>query len=145
MKKISLLVIVCVSCLVTFAQHQVNSFFDDLGIVRLETIELEESSNTMVTLSHRADDIVWSRVVYRIIDMRFKQNYQLYTPLSASDPVYSSLLKVMLQAIADGMDVYAKMENGDSRPVFNEDRKRSGEQVFPLLDLDADKEKEDDN
>lgn len=144
MKKLFFILIALVSVHTIHAQHRVNSFFDDMGIVSLETQELKESSDTLVTVFHRTDDVVWSRVVYRIIDMRFKQNYQLYTPLSASDPVYSSLLKVMLQAIADGMDVYAKMENGDFRPVFNEDRKRSGEQVFPLLDLDADKEKEED-
>mgnify|MGYP003442102509 CR=1 FL=1 len=83
----------------TYAQHDIRSFFDDMGIVRLETQELQESSDTLVNLFHRTDDIVWSRVVYRIIDMRLKQNYQLYTPVSAEDPVYSSLFRTMLRAI----------------------------------------------
>lgn len=129
---------------ITYAQHPINSFFDEMGIVRLETQELKESSDTLVTVFHRADDVVWSRVVYRIVDMRFKQNYQLYTPLSAEDPMHSSLLKVMLQAIADGMDVYAKSESGDIKPIFNEDRRRSGEKMFPLLDLASDDTKEED-
>ena len=69
---------------------------------------------------HRADDIVWSRVVYRIIDMRFKQNYQLYNPVSSEDPQYKSLFLVMLNAIKDGMDVYEKSsEVGDIKPYFN--------------------------
>ena len=106
MKKVSIFVLVLFGSLMTFAQHRINSFFDDMGIVSLETQELKESSDTLVTVFHRTDDIVWSRVVYRIIDMRFKQNYQLYTPVSAEDPVYSSLFRTMLRAIENGMPVY---------------------------------------
>jgi gliding motility associated protien GldN len=143
MKKLFFIIVALISVHTIYAQHRVNSFFDDMGIVRLETQELQEDSNAVVNVFHRTDDVVWSRVVYRVIDMRFKQNYQLYTPLAAEDPEYSSLLKVMLQAVANGMDVYAKSENGDFRPIFSEDRKRSGEKVFPLLDLHADAAKEE--
>ena len=127
------------------AQHKINSFFDELGLPKTETMELSHDSIKLETVFHRADDIVWSRVVYRIVDMRFKQNYQLYTPLS-NDPVYNSLLKVMLLAVADGMPVYAKTENGDLRPFFNEETKKVGAEVFSLLDVhnltdfDADEE-----
>lgn len=120
MKKVSVFVLVLFGSLMTFAQHRINSFFDDMGIVSLETQELKESSDTLVTVFHRTDDIVWSRVVYRIIDMRFKQNYQLYTPVSAEDPVYSSLFRTMLRAIENGMPVYEKSANvGDIKPYFN--------------------------
>ena len=70
MKKISVFLLALLSCAVTYAQHNVNSFFDDMGLVRLETQELKEASDTLVTVFHRSDDVVWSRVVYRIIDMR---------------------------------------------------------------------------
>ena len=101
------------------AQHQINSFFDEMGIVRLETQELKEASDTLVTVFHRSDDVVWSRVVYRIIDLRFKQNYQLYTPVSADDPVYASLFRTMLGAIEKGMPIYEKSSNiGDVKPYF---------------------------
>ena len=120
MKKVSIFVLVLFGSLMTFAKHRINSFFDDMGIVSLETQELKESSDTLVTVFHRTDDIVWSRVVYRIIDMRFKQNYQLYTPVSAEDPVYSSLFRTMLRAIENGMPVYEKSANvGDIKPYFN--------------------------
>ena len=120
MKKVSIFVLVLFGSLMTFAQHRINSFFDDMGVVSLETQELKESSDTLVTVFHRTDDIVWSRVVYRIIDMRFKQNYQLYTPVSAEDPVYSSLFRTMLRAIENGMPVYEKSANvGDIKPYFN--------------------------
>ena len=120
MKKVCLIIFALVGFATTQAQYQVNSFFDNMGIVRLETQELSETADTLVSKFHRADDIVWSRVVYRIIDMRFKQNYQLYNPVSSDDPQYKSLFLVMLNAIKDGMDVYEKSsEVGDIKPYFN--------------------------
>lgn len=120
MKKVSIFILALLGSCMTYAQHSINSFFDDMGIVSLETQELKESSDTLVKVFHRTDDVVWSRVVYRIIDMRFKQNYQLYTPVSAEDPVYSSLFRTMLRAIEKGMPVYEKSSIvGDIRPYFN--------------------------
>ncbi len=120
MKKVCLIIFALVGFATTQAQYQVNSFFDNMGIVRLETQELSETADTLVSKFHRADDIVWSRVVYRIIDMRFKQNYQLYNPVSSEDPQYKSLFLVMLNAIKDGMNVYEKSsEVGDIKPYFN--------------------------
>ena len=122
MKKISIIILALLASVMSYAQHRINSFFDDMGIVRLETQELKESSDTLVSVFHRTDDVVWSRVVYRIIDMRFKQNYQLYTPVSPDDPQYSSLFKTMLTAIQDGMPVYEKSINiGEIKPIFNAD------------------------
>ena len=120
MKKISVFILALLSFVMNSnAQHQINSFFDEMGIVRLETQELKEASDTLVTVFHRSDDVVWSRVVYRIIDLRFKQNYQLYTPVSADDPVYASLFRTMLGAIEKGMPIYEKSSNiGDVKPYF---------------------------
>ena len=120
MKKLSIFVIALLGSMLTYAQHNIKSFFDEMGIVRLETQELQESSDTLVSVFHRSDDVVWSRIVYRIIDMRFKQNYQLYTPVSAEDPIYSSLFRTMLRAIEQGMPIYEKSTNvGDLKPYFN--------------------------
>jgi hypothetical protein len=120
MKKVIIFVLALTSCVATYAQHPA-SFFDDLGNIRIETKELQESADTLVSIFHRSDDIVWSRVVYRIVDMRYKQNYQLYTPVIATDPLYSSLFRTMLRAIEKGMPIYAKsFTQGDVRPYFNE-------------------------
>lgn len=119
MKKLSIFTVVLMISMMSYAQHQVNSFFDDMGMISLETQELQESSNTLVNVFHRADDVVWSRVVYRIVDMRMKQNYQLYTPLTSDDPQYSSLFRTMLRAIEQGMPIYEKSNNvGDIKPYF---------------------------
>lgn len=120
MKKLGFVIIALFGVVSVFGQHQVNSFFDDMGIVRLETQELSEAADTIISVFHRADDVVWSRTVYRIIDMRFRQNYQLYNPVSSEDPQYSSLFKVMLKAIENGMPIYEKSSTiGDVKPYFN--------------------------
>ena len=145
MKKISILMLVLFGCMMTFAQHQINSFFDNKGTMRLETEELQASSDTLVKVFHRSDDIVWSAVVYRVIDMRFKQNYQLYTPLSTEDPRYSSLFRTMLRAIENGMDVYAKSNTvGDIKPYFNLDPLPKA-QIPNVLNTDRTGEMGDDN
>lgn len=120
MKKIVVIIFALLGMNTMQAQYQVNSFFDNMGNVRLETQELSEAADTLVSVFHRADDVVWSRVVYRIVDMRFKQNFQLYNPVSPEDPQFKSLFLVMLNAIKDGMDVYEKSTDvGDIKPYFN--------------------------
>ena len=59
------------------AQAQQNSlpFFDKKGIISLQAEAMSAMADTIPVINHRADDIVWSRTVYRIIDMRDKQNY----------------------------------------------------------------------
>jgi gliding motility associated protien GldN len=136
MKKISVFILVLLASVASYAQHQVNSFFDDMGMVRLETQELKEASDSIVTVFHRADDVVWSRVVYRIIDLRFKQNYQLYTPVSTDDPAYASLFRTMLRGIENGMPIYAKGLQ-DFKPYFNV-APCTKDQIPQLLNTDFD-------
>ena len=75
--------------LVANAQEAENSFFDETGdvaaITNLPTsISLEERKPIEYN-NPRADDVLWQRVVYRIIDLREKMNYPLYFPEEASD------------------------------------------------------------
>ena len=120
MKKISVLLVVLLGCLMSNAQHQVNSFFDDMGLINFETQESVDPTKPLVTINHRADDVVWSRVVYRIIDLRFKQNYPLYSPTNPDDPMFASLFRTMLRAIEKGMPIYPKSPIvGDIKPYFN--------------------------
>ena len=129
--------IVVIACLVAlicpmnlFCQTpQSESFFDTNGSVRSETVQLEKDS--IVTVYHRTDDVVWSRIVYRVIDMRYKQNYQLYFPITVDNPEYKSLFKVMLDAIVDGLPVYRKTM-GDIKPYFNEKLSKNEIATFTL-------------
>jgi len=83
------------------AQSKLNSFFEKNGTVSLQTTALDSLADTLAVVNHRTDDVVWSRIVYRIIDMRDKQNYQLYFPMVPNDE-YRSLFRVILDADVNG-------------------------------------------
>lgn len=117
MKKISVILLLLLAVVTSQAQHVINPFFDERGGVRPETQELNDAADTLATIPHRADDVVWSRIVYRVIDMRYKQNFQLYFPTNSEDRDYRSLFKVMVDAIIDGLPVYNKQPY-DIKPDF---------------------------
>ena len=108
MKKISFIACMLLGIVTAQAQHQVISFFDELGTARIQTEEFSQAHDTIVMVDHRIDDIIWSRYVYRIIDMRYKQNYQLYFPPKPDDPDYRNLFKVIVDAVVDGMPIYPR-------------------------------------
>ncbi|MBQ7631403.1 MAG: gliding motility protein GldN [Paludibacteraceae bacterium] len=107
-KKVSFVVCLLLVMVSARAQHQVNSFFDELGTARIQTADFSPAHDTIVLLDHRLDDVIWSRYVYRIIDMRYKQNFQLYFPTNADDPEYRNLFHVIVDAVKDGMPIYEK-------------------------------------
>ncbi|MFA6581528.1 MAG: gliding motility protein GldN [Paludibacter sp.] len=106
-----------ISNLVNAQLNQVP-FFDSKGAVRIQTTEMDELADTIAVVNHRADDVVWSHIVYRIIDMRDKQNYQLYFPVRANDE-YQSLFHLMLNAICNGVNFYKK-DPRELKPSFKE-------------------------
>lgn len=118
MKKLSVILCLLLGTLTISAQHTIYPFFDDNGAVRIETVELTSSADTLLSVFHRADDIVWSRIVYRVIDMRYKQNYQLYFPTNSDDPQYRSLFKVIVDGLIDGLPVYRKSQD-KIKPEFS--------------------------
>ncbi len=135
MKRLSLTVCLLAGVLLANAQHQIYPFFDDKGAVRIETMELNDAADTLVSVFHRADDIVWSRIVYRVIDMRYKQNYQLYFPVRYDDPQYRSLFKVIVDGIVDGMPIYRKAQD-NIKPEFSEDNFIGKEEIPTLFMVD---------
>lgn len=124
MRRLSFLLLITLVCIGVRAQQldpqEVISFFDKNGTVRMETEELDAAADTLVVVQHRKDDIVWSRMVYRIIDMRYKQNYQLYFPVNPNDLQYKSLIRLIIDAVMDGMPIYFKKENEVFKPEFTE-------------------------
>lgn len=135
MKKLTIIALLFAGIFTANAQHQIHSFFNQNGTIRLETQELDEAADTLATVFHRTDDVVWSRIIYRVIDMRYKQNYQLYFPVTSEDPQYRNLFKVMLDAIVDGMPVYEKSQDlGDIKPRF--EAPLAKDQIPGLLNTD---------
>lgn len=121
MKKcwIILVIFLSISVQSSFAQSDLNSFFERNGTVSLQTAEMDALADTMALLNHRKDDIVWSRTVYRIIDLRDKQNYQLYFPVIPNEQ-YKSLFRLIVDAIVnDTLKAYGKIER-DILPNYKE-------------------------
>ncbi len=121
MKKYSLIIalfVISLSAGSLKAQNPEASFFDEIGNIRLQTMELDALADTIAVINHRAEDITWSRVVYRVIDMRDKQNFQLYFPSRPTDQ-YKSLFRLMLDAIVSGVNVYSRNPR-DIKPQFND-------------------------
>lgn len=120
MKKYSILLVVISLFVVsnkTNAQKTLQ-FFDEIGVEKLQTAEMNAMADTIAIVNHRWDDIAWSRTVYRVIDMRDKQNFQLYFPTRPNDQ-YRSLFRVMLDAVANGINVY-KRDPRDIKPSWKD-------------------------
>jgi len=100
------------------AQQTELPFFEKNGTVALQTTSMNSMADTIAVMNHRYDDVVWSRTVYRIIDMRDKQNYQLYFPV-IPNAEYRSLFRVIMDAaINDSLKAYEKVER-DIQPLYN--------------------------
>ena len=101
------------------AQSKLNPFFEKNGTVSLQTAALDSLADTLAVVNHRADDIVWSKTVYRIVDMRDKQNYQLYFPLTPNNE-NRSLLRVILDAVVnDSLKAYGVVYK-DIKPLYTD-------------------------
>ena len=128
MKNRLLIVLLFISCAAFTAKAQDRTqmpFFDERGLVRLQTQELDALADTIATVWHRTNDIVWQRTVYRIIDMRDKQNHRLYFPVRPDNREYRNLFKVILDAICNnGLTVYERgveFQPRYDRPLTPED------------------------
>ena len=120
MKKYSILLVIISLFVISnkLCAQKPLQFFDEIGTVKLQTAEMDALADTIAVVNHRWDDIVWSRVVYRVIDMREKQNFQLYFPTRPNEQ-YRSLFRVMLDAVANGINVY-KRDPRDIKPSWKD-------------------------
>jgi len=146
-KKLSIILCFAFVAVSAHAQHNVTSFFDEYGSARIQTEEFSRAHDTIVMVDHRIDDVIWSRYVYRIIDMRYRQNFQLYFPAKSDDPDYRSLFKVIIDAVVDGMPIYRK--NSETiKPDFKNSEPFSKEQIpinaFMIVDQTEDHSDDDD-
>ena len=131
-KKLSIIACLMLGVITAQAQHKVISFFDEMGTARIQTEEFSKAHDTIIMVDHRLDDVIWARYIYRIIDMRYKQNYQLYFPTKSDDADYRNLFKVITDAVVDGLPIYEKnMET--IKPDFNQEA--LGRNMIPMMFL----------
>ncbi len=137
MKKYCIVSLVLITTLfprILLAQEKQVSFFDKKGNVRILTTEMDALVDTIANVNHRWDDIVWSRKVYRIVDLRDKQNYQLYFPMRSNDQ-YKSLFRTMLDAICKGVPVYRRNAR-EIVPSFNDSARLEGDELSKVFAYD---------
>lgn len=103
---------------IVLSQETAQPFFNAKGGMAMQTTQMDALADTIAVINHRADDIAWWRIIYKVIDLRDKQNYQLYYPLRPNEQ-YKSLFRLVLDAIADGLPVYRRNAR-EVRPTFNE-------------------------
>ncbi len=138
MKRKGLFIVLCVFCFGTmlgqnpFSRLDYNSnqpvLFDSLGnISDTAHVERIESKIPPVMVNPRVDDVVWSKVVLRIIDLTDKQNYPLYFPLPkdsmASDLNLFTLMynKILSNELIAYQDTVNLSEDARIVPLFTKD------------------------
>lgn len=137
MKRVGFLVVLLALCISNvfgqnpFSRLDYNSnqpvLFDSLGnLSDTSRVERIESKIPPITKNPRVDDVVWSKVVIRIIDLTEKQNYPLYFPLP-KDSVPSDLnlftlmyKKVLAHELLAYQDTINMDEEARIVPLFTE-------------------------
>jgi len=122
----SLVVALLMVTAIATAQENPVSFFDKKGTIHVE-ITKDSVGDSLIDVYHRSDNVVWSRIVYRIVDMRDKQNYQLYFPIRRGEE-YCSLFRLMLESVAKGCPVYRKNAR-ELKPSYTDSAKLVGEEL----------------
>ena len=117
-------------------QSHLNPFFERNGTVSLQTAALDSLADTLAVVNHRDDDIVWSKTVYRVIDMRDKQNYQLYFPVTPNNENRSLFRLILEAALNDSLKAFNCVEK-EIKPAYDKVMSRDDfRKLFIYITLD---------
>ena len=77
--------------------------FDDFGALTKIKVESEDVEKKIIYTNPRKDDIVWQKLVLRVIDLRELQNRSLYYPDEDMEPIsQKNLFGIIYSHILDG-------------------------------------------
>lgn len=116
MKKLFLIIFLIPALLTARAQDN-NSFFSEAGEI-VSGNENDDLNYALAFIDHRSDDVVWARIVYRMLDLRDTQNNPLYFPLRPNKD-QKSLFKLIIDAVVEGVPVYRRNAR-EIRPDFTD-------------------------
>jgi len=103
------------------AQQSANNlFFNEMGEIADNLSQgAREGVRPIEFVNPRFDDVIWSRIVYRIIDLREKMNFPLYFPEEASNG-RQSMFTTLFRLLQEGK-VKAFNPTLSGREDFSED------------------------
>lgn len=121
------------------SQDSTQLFFDYTGAVNRITTTPVEVAAKIIKINPRIDDVVWSKSVLRVVDLRELQNQPLYYPMEdLAEDTQKNLFAIIFSHILDGTLMgYKSQTNMDQTfvPKFKKENEFKVDEFLQANDL----------